>query len=118
MISAMKHQRTLLFLAPLLAIAVLHVTARSEQPADAPGPLADRAFLAHLKIALDPKAASDYGVDPKRVDEVISDFAAKHDAFTLNDLQNLKIPAGPDKSLLLSEIATIDVQFNQTPAKP
>jgi len=113
----MKHQRLLLFVALLLAMGFFRATVGGE-PAEAPGPLADRAFSAHLKITLDPRAASDYGVDPKRVDEIISDFAAKHDSFTLNDLQNLKVPAGPDKNLLLSEIATIDVQFNQPPAKP
>ena len=83
-----------------------------------PGAAGRSCVFAHLKITLDPKAASDYGVDPKRVDEVITDFAAKHDSFTLTDLQNLKVPAGPDKNLLLSEIATLDVQFNQTPVKP
>jgi hypothetical protein len=112
----MKHRRPLVLFILLLTLVCLHTSVRSD-PADAPAPLADRAFLSHLKITLDPRAASDYGVDPKRVDEIISEFAAKHDSFTLTDLQNLKVPAG-EKNILLSEIATIDVQFNQTPAKP
>ncbi len=112
----MKHQRLLFLFVLLLTIGFLRVSARSD-PADAPGPLADRAFASHLKITLDPRTASDYGVDPKKVDSLINEFAAKHDSFNLSDLQNLKIPAGPDKNLLLSEIATIDVQFNPMAAK-
>jgi hypothetical protein len=106
----------LIFLAVLMfSICLLSLKARSDTSATAP---AERSTLAAaVKVTLDPRAAADYGVDPHQVDAAVADFEAQHDAFTLTDLQNIKIPAGPDKSLLLSEIATVDVQFSHLAGK-
>jgi hypothetical protein len=110
-----SHIRTTPVAALLFSMCFILPSAHSDPATTAP---ADRpALAATVKVTLDPRAAADYGVDPHQVDAAVADFEARHDAFTLTDLQNLKVPAGSDKSLLLSEIATIDVQFSHLAEK-
>jgi hypothetical protein len=105
---------TIIGILTFIAATVISLAGRARGDAG-PG---DQAFESHFKVVLDERAAADYHVNTDKVDSQVAAFVAAHETFTLDDLQNIKIPAGPDHALLLSEIATIQVQFTRPAAKP
>ena|SRR5947209_7404221 len=68
-------------------------------------------FAAMLKVKLDDSAATDYGVSADDVMARVRELEARPEGFTLEELQNLKIPTATGGSVLFQEVASVHIRF-------
>lgn len=70
-------------------------------------------FLSDVTVQIDGAAAADNRLEPDAIRGQVARFLDSHQKFTLNDLNNLKLPAADGREVLLQEVATVQVEFHR-----